>query len=148
MARVDSRFGMPTHVALGAALLGASLLGPALPAHAGTARAAVDTRLALGYDPPQISADDSHLTWRFTVSNTGDAPADKVLLISRLTPPLPGVTASGECAVTSDEAITCDYGLLAAGGTRSGSVAADLPHGLSGDVYISGRVTWQRPAGG
>src|SRR5262249_5219970 len=111
----------------------------AVPAHASGGRAGSDIQLA--YDPPQLSADGSHLSWHWTLPNMGTDAAAHVTPVQRLNAPPPGGTATppGEIA---PKVIRCRWESVPAGGMQEGSIDSPLPTGGGGLVRLSGRITW------
>lgn len=140
--------------ALGAPVFLASSGGAAVAADAAAARpaprpaansAAADIRFT--YESPRVSPDGDHLTWRWTLRNTGPGAAGDVVLVHRLTPPLKISRLPRECRAIAHGA-SCSYGTIKAGQRRTGSLDAELSRDVSGTVEIHGRVTWQQVTSG
>lgn len=133
--------GMLGGVALGMAVSALAVL----PAHASVARSASSASdVQFAYDPPQISDDGTHVTWRWTMQNRGTDEAAHVTLLHKLDPSLNGIKASAPCEITTAKAVRCRWESVPGGGTEQGTIEADLPANMSGTVQISGRITWQQ----
>ncbi|QIS12742.1 hypothetical protein [Nocardia arthritidis] len=118
----------------------AASAAPGARSFAAELRSAADVTFA--YDPPQLSEDGSHVTWHWSLKNTGSETAREVTLIHRIKPPLANVKASAPCQV-EQKAIQCRYVEVPGGGTKQGTIDADLPENFSGTPQISGRITFQ-----
>ena len=94
------------------------------------------------YAAPEISEEGDHVTWQWTVTNTGDQIAHKVVMTHKITPNVAVTSLPVQCA-PSGETIRCDYVALAPGEEAEGSPEPDLPQDASEAVRISGRVTWE-----
>jgi hypothetical protein len=101
------------------------------------------------YDPPEISEAGDHVTWHWTVVNSGTGAAHKVVLTHTVTPQVPITHVTGPC--TTDEArsvVRCTWEQLGAGQKADGTIDANLPEDLSGSVHIKGRVVFQESPSG
>ncbi|GAA2775636.1 hypothetical protein GCM10010521_62690 [Streptomyces rameus] len=130
-------------VATAMALLASFAAAQAAP----SVRAPADVRFQ--YDPPEISEAGDHVTWHWTVVNSGIGAAHKVVLTHTVTPQVPITHVTGPC--TTDEAravVRCTWEQLGAGQRTDGTIDADLPEGLSGSVRIKGRVVFQESPSG
>ncbi|XVQ09246.1 hypothetical protein ACQP1W_43040 [Spirillospora sp. CA-255316] len=106
---------------------------------------AADGRIEFSYSPPELSQSGDQVIWRWTVHNTGDRPANGVVLFHTLRPNLKVTSISPPCKAHAGT-IRCDYRLLGPGEKQHGTLMAELPAHVTGLVQIRGRVTWQLPA--
>ncbi|WAU82498.1 hypothetical protein O1Q96_23795 [Streptomyces sp. Qhu-G9] len=126
------------------------MLALSATALAGSAMVNAPHALAAGsieyaYSAPELSEEGDHVTWQWTVTNTGDQSAHNVVMTHKITPSLPVTSLPQQCT-PSGETIRCGYGTLAPGERVEGSLGADLPENTSGPARISGRVTWESAA--
>src|ERR1044071_5399804 len=121
-----------------AAALGAAV-ATLLPVGAAQARAA---GVEFAYDAPAISDEGDYVTWRWSMRNTEDVPAYKVVMTHKLAPALPVRFVSQGCEAQG-ALIRCRWDKLAAGQRVEGLIEADLPENLNGSVNVSGRLVWQ-----
>ncbi|WP_433335269.1 hypothetical protein [Spirillospora sp. CA-294931] len=140
---------MLTRAAAGAVAVGATLAAAALPAQARTAEPAA-AKVDFAYSSPEIADAGDKVTWHWTIKNSGTMDVHKVVLTHKLTPMLKMASVSPGCKALAT-AVRCEYGLLAKGVSRTGTLVAQIPAEASGTVQINGRVTWQQgpvPAAG
>ena len=128
----------PAHLAAAAVAL--PLLA-AQPAHAAAA-----ARVEFAYTSPRVTASGERTIWGWTIRNTGDRTAYRVVLTHELAPKLRIASLTSPCVIVQGGAIRCEYATLRPGERRTGALTAIVPRHLHGKVQIKGHATWwQRP---
>lgn len=145
---IEQRRGAGLAVVGAAVVTGASLGTAAAPAPAfadmpQVAGVAAVSKIDFVYATPVIAENGDKLTWRWTVSNSGDLDAFQVIVMHRLGGSMQIRRLSAGCTA-SGVAIRCAYGRIAPGQKRTGSVEVELSEDVQGTLQISGRVTWQQ----
>lgn len=134
-------------IALGGFLLSFSL--PSAHAERGSAPvrlrapAVVISKMDFAYAAPEIPDSGDRVIWRWTLRNTGTVQAKGVVVTHYLSPSLPILYLSEKCTANATKTVVkCSYGTMQAGERRTGSVVVGLPEDFSGNIQISGKVTW------
>jgi hypothetical protein len=113
----------------------------AAPAHAADQadRSQRAPRIQFAYQEPVVS--EQTITWRWKLVNIGDADAESVIVVHRMTPQLAVQTLDPVCQA-GPRRVRCHYRTVPAGRQLTGRLVARLPENASGNVEIHGQVTW------
>ncbi|MFF8271787.1 hypothetical protein ACF059_31070 [Streptomyces sp. NPDC016562] len=128
-----------TLVALAVSATGLASQAPASAQMSGAVSASAQEEVLLTYAEP-VREGQERITWRWTISNDGQA-VDEVVVTHRVSPVMP-VSFSAPCEGTAEK-ITCKLGELKAGESWEGEIVAEVPEGQSGTAEIRGTVTWK-----
>jgi hypothetical protein len=143
---------MSTHVDRGVGMKGsiAFIAGPVLAAVAAPGAAVAGTRpyappqpsadLRMVYGSPELAADDSGVTWHWTLTNAGAAGAEAVVATHKVSPDQKIIGVSQPCANTGGD-VVCRFGEIKPGERRSGWIRTSVAQ-PGARLHVNAQVTW------
>lgn len=128
----------------------AFIAGPVLAAVAAPGAAVAGTRpyappqpsadLRMVYGSPELAADDSGVTWHWTLTNAGAAGAETVVATHKVSPDQKIIGVSQPCANTGGD-VVCRFGELRPGERRTGWIRTSVAQ-PGGRLHVNAQVTW------
>ncbi|MDN3357475.1 hypothetical protein [Actinomadura sp. DC4] len=115
-----------------------ALLAVTPAAHADARPPAADLRMV--YENPQITKDNSSITWHWMLTNRGAAGAETVIATHRVSAGQQVAGASRPCTAEGSN-VVCRYDTIKPGETRLGWIKTKLGP-VSGTMRVSAQVSW------